>query len=100
FADLKNLLIPADNKPLEVKFGGNSQEKVLPETVVESCERPRICSPVHGLEYRGLELQEFPVCKEPSDFRYELAPHNKNFPFFGIDYKVEVPLPVPCFNIF
>lgn len=94
FPDFIHSVVAADQKHLEIQFGGDSHDHVLVEVVVVGLERfgssPSGLSAHHG----SFNFEEFVSVQEVLDFLDDLGSLDENFSRSGIHDQIEVSLAV------
>ena len=97
--DLEHAVEAAHEQALQVELERNAQEEVAAERVVVRRERLRRGPARHGLQDRGLDLDELPRLEEPPDRGHDPAAQQQPAARLRVDDHVQVALAVDLLGI-
>ena len=97
--DLVDAIEPADDQPLQIKFGRDAQEKIHVERVVMRDKRPRDGAARDGLHHRRLDFDESVRVERAAHRLDHLRALQKNFAHFGIHHQIDIALAVAQLDV-
>ena len=97
--DLIHAIQPADDQPLQIKFGCDAEVEIHIERVVMRDKRPRHSSTGDGLHHRSLDFDESAGIERAPHRLHQLVPPQENFAHFRIHHQIDVALAVAQFDV-
>ena len=97
--EFEDLFQPAHNETLEIKFRGNAQIQVYIQRVVVRDERLCGRAPGKGMHHGSFHFHEAVLFHEAAKFPDNARTLAENIARAGIDYQIDVSLPIAQFHI-
>ena len=97
--DLVHALEAADDEPLQVQLGRDSQVHIDVERVVVRDERLGDCAARNHLQHRRLDFHEVERIEEPAKVLHDARACAEHFTALVADDKVDVALPVTLLDV-
>ena len=96
---LVDTLQPTNYKSLEIKLVGDAQIERHVKRVVHRSERPCRSAAIERLQDRGFNFQVVALVEELPDGARHPCARQEQRPYFRVDCKVRIPLPIPLLRI-
>src|SRR5262245_60200645 len=97
--DLVNALQLANDQALQIKFRGNTQEKIHPQSVVMRLERPGRRSPCQGLHHWRFDFDVTALIQKIANPFDDLASRHEHLARFLVCYQVQIALSVTDLHV-